>query len=367
MSKLQMVDLGRNYRAHKTEIDAAMSAVLEKAAYINGPSVVAFEKALGEWMGGTNVVSCASGTEALQVAFMALGIGTGDEVITTPFTFVATVEALVLLGAKPVFVDIDPKTYNLDIGAVEKRITDRTRAIVPVHLYGQCVEMDPLLALGRKHNLPIIEDTAQAIGARHKGRQAGVMGEIGCLSFFPAKNLGCFGDGGALTVRSPELAARCRMIANHGSRIRYQHELVGINSRLDTLQAAVLLAKLPHLQSFNEGRRRVALAYDVAFKGLPIQTPYVSPDCEHVYQQYTIRTDSRDQLAAFLKDKDIPSAIHYPRPLHLQEAFTGFVASGETFPEAERASREVLSLPMFPEMTDGEIAMVVEAVKGFFE
>jgi len=365
MPSLKMVDLHRQYLAHKTAIDAAIAGVIETTGFIKGAEHGAFEDALAAYLGVNHVIGCGSGTDALQIAYMALGIGPGDEVITTPFTFVATVEALVILGAHPVYVDIDPRTYNLDVSQVKARITAKTKAIVPVHLYGQPADMDPLIAIANAHNIPIIEDNAQAIGATYNGRKTGTMGLLGCLSFFPAKNLGCFGDGGAVITNNANLAEQCRLIANHGSKKRYFHEVIGINSRLDTKQAAVLLAKLPHLEAFNEGRIRVAKRYDDAFKDLSITTPWVAPNVRHVYQQYSIRCSRRDALIKHLDAASVPYAIHYPRPLHLQPAFASQVPPGTRFPHAEAAANEILSLPMFPEMTEAEISQVIEAVTLF--
>lgn len=365
MTALKMVDLHRQYVSLKPQIDAALTSVLSTAAFIRGEDVAAFEHEMAAYLGVRHVVSCASGTDALQIAYMALGISAGDEVITTPFTFVATVEALVLLGARPVYVDIDPRTYNLDVGQLEACITPKTRAIVPVHLYGLMADMDPVLALAAHHRLPVIEDTAQAMGARYGGRLAGTLGDLGCFSFFPAKNLGCFGDGGALATNDDVLAQKCRLIANHGSHTRYVHETVGVNSRLDTVQAAVLRAKLPHLDAFNEGRRRVAAAYDEAFRPLGITTPYAPPGHHHVYQQYTIRSPQREALAKHLAVRGVPHAIHYPRPLHQQPAFSHLVPPGTRLPHAEAAAAEVLSLPMFPEMTVAEVGQVIDAVVSF--
>jgi dTDP-4-amino-4,6-dideoxygalactose transaminase len=366
MSSLKMVDLHRQYLALKTQIDGAIAEVLDTTAFIQGQAVKDLEAGLAAYLGVPHVVGCASGTEALQIAYMALGIGPGDEVITTPFTFVATVETLAVLGARPVFVDVDPRTYNLDPTAIEARVGPRTKAIVPVHLYGQPADMDPILDVAARRNLAVIEDTAQAIGAHYKGRRAGTIGTVGCLSFFPAKNLGCFGDGGALVTKDETVAKRCRLISNHGSDRRYHHEVLGLNSRLDTIQAAVLNAKLPHLESFNEGRIRVARAYDEGFADLDLTRPFVAPHVRHVYQQYSIRTGRRDALAEHLTRAGVPFAVHYPKPIHQQPAFAHF-AEGQRFPVAEAVSREILSLPMFPEMTDTEIAQVIAAVRTFFK
>lgn len=365
---MKLVDLARQHAALEPQLGQAVAAVIAESAFIQGPAVTTFESAFAEFLGVPHVIGCGSGTDALQIAFMALGIGPGDEVVTTPFTFVATVEAMVLLGARPVFVDIDPRTFNLRADQIEARITPRTRAIVPVHLYGQPADMDEILAVAARRSLPVIEDTAQATGATYRGRQVGTMGAIGCFSFFPAKNLGCIGDGGALTLRDDRLATACRMIANHGSQERYRHERIGINSRLDSIQAAVLSVKLPHLAAYNRGRQRVAAAYDSAFAPLAdrgIAAPAVAPGRTHVYQQYTLRSPRRDALAEHLRRAGVPSAIHYPEPLHRQPAFAHLADPLYPLPGAEAASREVLSLPMFPEMTDFELNTVIEAVLSF--
>lgn len=362
-----MMDVRRQYLALKPQIDAALSSVFETAAFIRGDEVGLFETELSDYLGVRHVVSCGSGTDALQIAFMALGISLGDEVITTPFTFVATVEALVLLGARPVFVDIDPRTYNLDVKQVEARITERTRALVPVHLYGLPADMESLMAIASRYKLPIVEDSAQSMGARYGNHLAGTMGKLGCFSFFPAKNLGCFGDGGAVVTDDDALADRCRLIANHGSRVRYHHETVGINSRLDTIQAAVLRVKLPHVDASNEARRRIAARYDEAFEPRGILTPIAPSGCTHVYQQYTIRCRQRGLLAQHLASCGVPHAIHYPRALHQQPAFSRLPSVAPSFPHAEAAAEEVLSLPLFPEMTSSEVEQVIAAVSSFSE
>jgi len=369
MSKMKLVDLVRQHEALEPALGRVIERVIADASFIQGPAVGEFEAAFADYLGVPHVVGCGSGTDALQIAFMALGIGDGDEVITTPFTFVATVEAMVLLGARPVFVDIDARTFNLRADQIEARITPRTRAIVPVHLYGQPADMDEILAIAERHGLPVVEDTAQATGATFGGRQAGTLGTIGCFSFFPAKNLGCIGDGGALAVRDAGLARACRMIANHGSERRYHHERVGINSRLDSIQAAVLSVKLPHLDSFNRGRQRVAAAYEHAFAELHargLANPAVASGRTHVYQQYTLRYARRDALAEHLGRAGVPSSVHYPTPLHRQPAFAAHADSAVGLTEAESAADEVLSLPIFPEMTDAEVDTVTAAVRSFF-
>ncbi len=364
--QIKMVDLHRQYLSIKAEIDEAIQSVLTGTDFIMGSAVREFETDLATYLGAGHAVGCASGTDALQVAMMALGIGRGDEVITSPFTFVATAETIALLGATPVYVDIDAKTYNLDVQQIAARITSKTKAIIPVHLYGQPADLAPLLTLAAERGLKVIEDAAQAIGARYHGRSAGTFGDIGCFSFFPSKNLGAYGDGGAMVTNDATLAERCHMVTVHGSKKRYQHEILGVNSRLDTLQAAVLRVKLRHLEAWTEARIRIAHRYNEALKGLELATPYCAPGVRHVYNQYSIRTSRRDALAEFLKSKGIGHAIHYPLPLNLQPAFRHYVPEGTSFPVAEAVSREIISLPIFPEMPDTEIDAVNGAVGEFF-
>ncbi len=365
--QIKMVDLHRQYLSIKPEIDAAIQSVLSATDFIMGSAVREFEAGLAAYLRVKHAVGCASGTDALQVAMMALGIGRGDEVITTPFTFVATAETIALLGATPVYVDIDPKTYNLDVGKVAGCITARTKAIIPVHLYGQPAYLAPLLQLAKDKGLKVIEDAAQAIGARCNGQFAGTLGDIGCLSFFPSKNLGACGDAGAMVTNDPALAERCRMITVHGSRKKYQHDVLGVNSRLDTLQAAILKVKLQHIEKWSEARIRIATRYSEALKGLDLVTPYCAPEVRHVYNQYSIRTPRRDELAEFLKAKGIAHAIHYPVPLHLQPAFRHFVPEGVRFPVAEAVAREIISLPIYPEMTQEELLAVISCLREFFQ
>jgi dTDP-4-amino-4,6-dideoxygalactose transaminase len=365
--QIKMVDLHRQYLGIKTEIDQAIQSVLTATDFIMGSAVREFEADLAAYLDARHAVGCASGTDALQVAMMALGIGRGDEVITSPFTFVATAETIALLGATPVYVDIDARTYNLDVQQIAACITGRTKAIIPVHLYGQPADLEPLLALAGERGLKVIEDAAQAIGARYHGRSVGTFGDIGCFSFFPSKNLGAYGDGGAMTTNDAALAERCRMVTVHGSKKRYQHEILGVNSRLDTLQAAVLKVKLRHLEAWTEARIRIAHRYNEALKGLELVTPYSLPNVRHVYNQYSIRTSRRDALAEFLKSKGIGHAIHYPVPLNLQPAFRHYVPEGTTFPVAEAVSREIISLPIYPEMPEAECEAVVACLREFFQ
>ena len=363
---LKMVDLHRQYLSIKAEIDEAIQSVLTATDFILGSAVKDFEVDLASYLSAKHAVGCASGTDALQVAMMALGIGRGDEVITSSFTFVASAETVALLGATPVYVDVDAKTYNLDVQQIAARITGRTKAIIPVHLYGQPADLAPLLALAGERGLKVIEDSAQAIGARYHGRSVGTFGDIGCFSFFPSKNLGAYGDGGAMVTNDAALAERCRMVTVHGSKKRYQHEILGVNSRLDTLQAAVLRVKLRHLEAWTEARVRIAHRYDDALRGLELVTPYCAPDVRHVYNQYSIRTPRRDALAEFLKSKGVGHAIHYPLPLNLQPAFRHYVPEGTNFPVAEAVSGEIISLPIYPEMPGVEIDLVTAAMREFF-
>jgi len=367
MSPLKMVDLSRQYQLLKPEIDQAIQAVLDSTEFIMGRAVGSFESALAEYLEVKHAVGCASGTDALQVALMALGIGPGDEVITSPFTFVATVETLVLLGARPVFVDINPLTYNLDPALVERRISPRTKAIIPVHLYGHPAEMDPLLALSGQYGIKVIEDAAQAVGSKYREKWAGGLGDIGCLSFFPSKNLGAYGDAGALLTQNEELADRIRLLINHGSKFRYHHEILGVNSRLDSLQAAILQVKLGHLEEWTETRIRIAHRYSEELAGLPLQLPFRAAGVRHVYNQYSIRTPRRDALSHFLQGKGIATAVHYPMPLDRQPAYAHFRIEEHPCPVSEQVSKEILSLPIFPEMEATEIEWVIDSIREFFQ
>ncbi len=297
---------------------------------------------------------------------MALGIGSGDEVITTSFTFAATVETIVLQGARPVFVDIDPRTYNMDTSKVSDRITPKTRAILPVHLYGHPADMAPILALAKERGLRVIEDAAQALGARYRGDFVGTLSDIGCLSFYPSKNLGACGDAGALLTNDPDLARKCRMLSLHGAEKKYRHEIPGVNSRLDSLQAAILKVKLPHLEPWIERRIQIAEEYNQALEPLPVTPPYCAPEVRHAYHQYSIRSPRRDELAEFLKARGVECAIHYPAPLHLQPAYQAWGQAGEPLPNAEAVAGEILSLPMFPELTQAEVDAVSTAVRDFW-
>ena len=361
--KLHMVDVVGQYQKIKPEVDAAIQKVIDSGQFILGKEVGELECQLAGYVGTKYAVGCASGTDALQIAMMALGIGAGDEVITTPFTFVATAETIALLGARPVYVDIDPKTFNIDPSRIEAAITSRTKAIIPVHLYGQAADMDSIMDVARKHHLRVIEDAAQALGASYKGKKVCTFGDIGCISFFPSKNLGAFGDAGMVVCNDPALYERLRMIIVHGSKMKYHHEILGVNSRLDTMQAAILAVKLRHLDNWNNARARFASRYNEMLAGTPVTVPYSSPVCTHIFHQYTVRAPKRDALAAHLKEKGIPHAIYYPIPLHLQKAFLVTGNRKGDFPITEQASDEVLSLPMHTELTEEQQAHIAEAVK----
>lgn len=359
---VQMVDLITQYKKIKPEIDEAIHRVLDSGHYILGKEVGEFEAATAKYLGTKHAIGCASGTDALQVAMMALNIGPGDEVVTTPFTFVATTETIVLLGAKPVYVDIDPASFNIDPAAIEAAITPRTKAIIPVHLYGHAVDMDPVVTIARKHGIPVIEDTAQAMGSEYKGKKAGAIGEFGCISFYPSKNLGAFGDAGMVVTNDDQLADKVRMIIMHGSRKRYYHETIGVNSRLDTIQAAILNVKLKYLEQWHEARRSAAAYYNELFKGANLITPSEASYTRHIYHQYTIRLKNRDRVDEALNQKKIPHAVFYPIPLHLQEAFAAAGKPKGSFPVTERIAGEVISLPMHTELTLEQQRVVAAAV-----
>lgn len=371
IKNIQMVDLQSQYLNIKDEINEAIGEVMESAAFIKGPAVHQFEKELAEYCSVDHVVSCGNGTDALQIAMMALDFKPGDEVILPVHTYVATAEVIALLGLRPVFVDVKPDTFNIDVDQVEAKVSDKTVAIVPVHLYGQCADMENLLVIAKKYNLKVIEDTAQAIGAMYTFsdgtvKQAGTMGDIGTTSFFPSKNLGCFGDGGALMMNDEELANKCRMIANHGQQRKYHHDVVGINSRLDTIQAAILRVKLKYLSEYTGRRQKAAAYYNEQLSGLKnVVTPNVSPNTTHVYHQYTLKTNgiNRDKFKKYLEDSGIPTMIYYPVPLHHQKAYKDL--SDEVFPVAEALSETVISLPIHTEM-DLEIQnYIIDKIKSF--
>jgi dTDP-4-amino-4,6-dideoxygalactose transaminase len=363
MMNLQMVDVVSQYKKIKPEIDAAIQSVLDSGHYVLGKAVADFEIAIARYLNVRHAIGCANGTDALQIALLALGVGRGDEVITTPFTFIATGEAIVLLGATPVYVDIDPMTYNIDPARIEKAITKKTKVIIPVHLYGHAVDMDPLMAVARKHSLPVIEDTAQGIGATYKGKKVGSIGTVGTVSFYPSKNLGAYGDGGLMVTNDDTLAEKLRMIANHGSRVRYRHELLGVNSRLDSIQAAILHIKLNYLDRWIDARRRAAEMYNRLLDDVDVARPVEAPYARHIYHQYTLRVAQREELMKHFEKKKIPHGIYYPIPLHKQEALRESGKRPGSFPLAEKAAEEVLSLPMHTELTEEQQQYVVDAVK----
>ena len=371
MNPIQMVDLRGQYQRIKPEIDSAIEQVLTEAAFIQGPQVRTFESSLAQYTGAAHVVSCANGTDALQIAMMALGLRPGDEVILPVHTYVATAEVIALLGLTPVFADVDPKTFTIDPEGIESQITPRTRAIVPVHLYGQCAEMEQLLSIAKKHALFVIEDTAQALGARYTFsdgmvKQAGTMGTIGTTSFFPSKNLGCFGDGGAIFTDDAALAATMRMVANHGQKKKYHHDLVGINSRLDTLQAGILEVKLRHLPEYEASRNAAACFYDEHLAGIQgVVTPFRSPTSTHVFHQYTLTVQRRDELKAWLEHRGIPSMIYYPVPLHFQEAYRRDGIGKGSFPVTEELSRTVLSIPIHTELDTATMGYICDSIRSF--
>lgn len=364
-----LLDLRAQHQTIRREVMDAVERVFDSQMFILGEEVEAFERAAAAYCQAKHAIGCASGSDALLLAMMALGVGPGDEVITVAFTFFATGGAIARLGAKPVYVDIAPGDFNLDPEQLEHAITPRTKAIMPVHLFGQCAPMDAIIEVARRHRLPVIEDAAQAIGADFNGRRAGTMGEIGCFSFFPSKNLGGAGDGGLLTTDDDELAERLRVLRVHGGQTKYYHRIVGINSRLDALQAAVLNVKLKYLDQWTEGRQRNAARYDALFAeaGLEeVTTPRAYPGRRHIYNQYTIRCAARDELMAWLKEQGIGVEVYYPVPLHLQECFTYLGYGAGDLPASEQASRECLSLPIYPELTEAMQRYVVEKIDEFY-
>ncbi len=368
-----MVDLKQQYQKIKSEVDAAVLNVLESSAFINGPQVQSFADALAAYHGVKHVIPCANGTDALQIAMMALGLQPGDEVIAPSFTYIATTEVIALLRLKTVFVDVDPQTFCMNVEALENAITPRTRAIVPVHLYGQPANMEKILEIARNHNLHVIEDNAQAIGSDYyfsdgTVKKTGSMGTVGCTSFFPSKNLGCYGDGGALMTNSDELAAKLRMVANHGQSKRYYHDLVGCNSRLDTIQAAILEIKLKHLDAYIDARRQVADYYDQAFGEHPkLEVPHRAKYGRHVFHQYTLVLEGldRDALNQFLAENQIPSMIYYPVPAHRQKMFTSLSTEVVDLPVTDWLTERVISLPIHTEMDEEQVAFITSKVLEF--
>jgi len=364
------LDLKAQYRSIKPEIDAAIQRVMESQHFILGPEVEGLEKEVAAYSHAQFGIGCASGSDALLLALMALEIGPGDEVITTPFTFVATAGAIARLRARPVFADINPDTYNLEPEKIAAAITSRTKAIIPVHLFGMAADMDAIMKMANAKGIPVIEDAAQAIGASYAGQPVGSIGLCGCLSFFPSKNLGGAGDGGMVSTNDSSLAAKLRVLRTHGSRTKYDYELIGMNSRLDALQAAILRVKLGHLDSWSHGRQSNAERYSKLLKnkGLEsiIKLPTTQPKCTHIYNQYVIRAPKRDELKSYLRECGVPTEIYYPTPLHVQPAFAYLGYKPGEMPESEAASREVLALPVFPEMTAEQQDLVVESIASFY-
>jgi dTDP-4-amino-4,6-dideoxygalactose transaminase len=362
---IPLVDLKAQYQTIRDEINEAIHEVLESQYFILGPKVQELEKKVAQYCGVKYGVGVASGSDALLLSLMAIDVGPGDEVITTPFTFFATAGCISRLGARPVFVDIDPGTYNVDPGLIEERITESTKAIIPVHLYGQCADMDPILDTAKKHSLYVIEDAAQAIGAKYKGRKAGSMSHLGCLSFFPTKNLGGYGDGGMVVTDDEELAEKVRVLRVQGSKPKYYHSVIGCNSRLDAIQAAVLSVKLNYLDDWNEARRENAQNYNCLFAGMDLVTPYAEEHNYHIYNQYVIRVERRDELQSFLKEQEVGTAIYYPVPLHLQKCYSDLGYREGDLPESEKAAKEVLALPVYPELNLEQQEVVANYVGRF--
>ena len=374
MEKIEMVDIYRQYLRHREEINSAIQEVINSTAFIKGPDVQQFQQEMAAYIGARYCIACGNGTDALQAAMMALDLQPGDEVITTPFTFVATVEVISLLKLKPVLVDVESGTFNLDPSQLGRVLTSRTRAIVPIHLFGQAADMYRITKFAKKNNLYLIEDNAQALGADYRlpdgaVKKTGTLGDIGCTSFFPSKNLGAYGDGGALYTDDEALALKIGSILNHGMTKRYHYDHIGVNSRLDTIQAAILRVKLKHLDEYNRARQKVAKAYDEAFSEIAgLRIPERNPDSEHIFHQYTLQVveDRRDALKEHLNRHDVPAMIYYPVPLHLQKAYAGLGYGEGDFPVTETLCRTVLSLPIHTEMDDDQLSHIISTVKQFF-
>jgi dTDP-4-amino-4,6-dideoxygalactose transaminase len=364
--KVPLLDLKAQYASIKPEVDAAIAEVLESQHFILGPKVEQCEKAIAAYSSCSHGIGVSSGSDALLVCLMAENVGPGDEVITTPYTFFATAGAIARLGATPVFVDIDPETYNLDVSQIASKVTSKTRAIITVHLYGQMAEMDAVMQIAEKHGLVVIEDAAQAIGAEYKGRRAGSIGHYGCFSFFPSKNLGAAGDGGMVVTNDAERAEKVRVLRGHGSKPKYYHKLVGGNFRLDAIQAAIVSAKLPHLDEWTAARQRNAKRYHQLFEeaGLAVGLPAVVAS-RHIFNQYVIRVSGRDELQAHLQKSGIGTEVYYPVPMHMQECFAYLGYKAGSFPESERAAKETLALPVHPELTEPQARFVVDCVREF--
>ncbi|PID78402.1 MAG: aminotransferase DegT [Deltaproteobacteria bacterium] len=362
---MKFVDLKKQYNNYKSEIDDAIKNVIENTAFINGPDVKELEKELAAFSGSSNAIGCSSGTDALVIPMMAFGIKPGDEVIVPAFTFIATAETVSFLGAKPVFADIDPVTFNIDPKEIERKITDKTKGIIPVSLYGQCADFDEINKIAKDHNLWVIEDGAQSFGAEYKNKKSCSLTNVGTTSFFPAKPLGCFGDGGAVFTDDNELASKMRMILNHGQEKRYRHKYIGINGRLDTIQAAVVRVKLKYFSDEIKLRNKAAQTYSTNLSDIA-EIPEILAHNRSTWAQYTIRVKKRDELQDFLKTKNIPTAVHYPVPLYRQEAFGNLKESPDNFPVSEKLSNEVMSLPMHPFLEKDDILYICSAVKEFY-
>src|SRR5277367_1593762 len=365
--KIPYLDLPAQIRSVRKELDAAITRTLDNCSFCLGPDVVQFEKDFAKFCGAQHCVAFNSGTSALHIALMLLGVGAGDEVVSTPFTFVATSWAISYVGAKPVYVDVDDATMNLDPKLLERAITPKTKVIMPVHLYGQPFDIDPILAICKKHKLLLVEDSAQAHAAKYKGKSIGTFGEISCFSFYPGTNLGAAGEGGALVTNNAEFAKRARSLREHGSTVRYYHDEVGFNYRMEGIQGAVLGVKLPHLQKWTDERRRVAHRYHELLKDTPLQLPLEAAYAESAWHLYVVRHPQRDKLKEHLDANGVGCALHYPVPLHLQKCYASLGHKPGDFPVAEKAARECLSLPIYPELTDAQILRVAEVVKDFFK
>jgi dTDP-4-amino-4,6-dideoxygalactose transaminase len=367
---IPLLDLKAQFQPLRAEILAAMQAVCDEQGFVLGPRVVAFEESIAQYIGSRYAIGCASGSDALLLSLMAMGVQAGDEVVTIPFTFFATASAVSRLGAKPVFVDIQADTFNIDPGVIEQAITPRTKAIIPVHLFGQCADMAAINEIATRKKIRVIEDACQAIGAAQGGKRAGVLGDTGCFSFFPSKNLGGFGDGGLITTNDKALADSMAMLRVHGSQVRYLHEAVGVNSRLDALQAAVLQVKLKYLDQWTTGRRRNAERYQQIFARTKhadrVALPPTQPGNFHVYNQFTVRAPKRDELRAFLKEKEVGTEVYYPLPMHLQNCYRDLGHQKGSFPLSEQAAEEVMSLPIYPELTEAQQTYVVEMIAEFY-
>ena len=365
-----LLDLKAQYHVIKPEVLSAIETVCDEQGFVLGPRVVAFEEATAQYIGSRYAIGCASGSDALLLSLMAMGVKAGDEVITIPFTFFATAGAISRLGAKPVFVDIQPDTFNIDPALIEQAVTPRTKAIIPVHLFGQCADMAAINEIAKRKKIYVIEDACQAIGAAQQGKRAGILGDTGCFSFFPSKNLGGFGDGGLITTNDKALADSMAMLRVHGSQVRYLHEAIGINSRLDALQAAVLQIKLKYLDQWNEGRRRNAERYQQLFAKTKHADCVVLPPTVlgnfHVYNQFTVRVPKRDELRAFLKEKGVGTEVYYPLPMHLQNCYRDLGHQKGSFPLSEQAAEEVLSIPIYHELTDAQQGYVVDTIVEFY-